>query len=384
MINLKNNSECCGCTACKSICPKNAITMKENSEGFKYPIVDKEKCIDCGLCEKVCPYTNEYIKKVTLKNTLAYGGWNKNPNIRDTSTSGGIFSAIAKYILDNNGIVCGAVYDKDLNVIHDIIDSIEDLSRINGSKYVQSDMKDTFKIVKQELLNGRLVLFSGTPCQVSGLNSFLGKEYDNLYTCDIICHGVPSPKVYKKYISELEEKNNAKLISINFRDKVSGWRGYSLSAKFNNNTSYTIKAKKTTYMKAFLDDIDLRESCPTCKFAKLPRYVDFTLGDFWGVDNYYPELNKDNKGTSLILVHTDKGKKILLDNPDCFIKECDINNSISSNPSVIKHSPANKNRDKFFNELDNTDLNNLVKKYVHSKSIIKKIYTRILAKLKHK
>lgn len=373
MIQITDKTKCCGCSACYNICPKNAIQMVEDENGFKYPVVDKEKCINCGLCEKVCPYNNEYTKKEIFSTSLAYGGWNTDEEIRKKSTSGGVFSAIAKYIFDNNGVVCGAIYDNDFKVVHDIAYNMEDLKKMNGSKYAQSDMKNNFKRIKEHLENNKLVLFSGTPCQVAGLNSFLGKEYENLYTCDIVCHGVPSPKVFEKYKKELEEKNSSKIADINFRDKISGWQGYSFSTQFKNDKKYTEKSNKNEYMKAFIGDIDLRESCPTCKFAKLPRYTDFTLGDFWGVDNCYPELNKDNKGTSLVLVHTQKGKDLLLENKDIFIKQCDLSKSIKGNPSILEHKPANKNREKFFKELENTEIAALVNKYIPKPSLAKKI-----------
>lgn len=378
MINIKDKSKCCGCTACASKCPKNAIKMIEDEEGFKYPVVDKEKCINCGLCDKVCPYKNEYTKKETFEKSIAYGGWNKNQDIVKISTSGGVFTAIAKHILENDGIVCGAIYDEKLNVVHTIVDNMEDLKKINGSKYVQSDMKDNFIKIQKYLQDNRLVLFSGTPCQVAGLDTFLDKEYSNLYTCDIICHGVPSPKVYRKYKKELEEKNSSKLININFRDKCKGWQGYSFSAKFENGKEYKIRANKNPYMRAFLSDIDLRHSCPSCKFARLPRNTDFTLGDFWGVDKNYPQLNKDNEGTSLILVHTEKGKKLLLENKNLYMEECDLDKSIEFNPSVLVHKPANENRQKFFKELDEMRIDKLVNKYVKKENLIK----RILKKLK--
>lgn len=377
MINIQDKSKCSGCTSCMSKCPKDAIYMQEDKNGFKYPIVDKEKCIECGLCEKVCPYNKEYTKKEVLNKSLAYGGWNKNQEVKAISTSGGVFTNIAKYIIDNNGVVCGAIYDESLNVIHDIVDNMEDLKKINGSKYVQSDLKDNFRKIKEHLDNDKFVLFSGTPCQVSGLNSYLGKEYEKLYTCDIVCHGVPSPKVYRKYIKELEEQNSKKIASVNFRDKVSGWQGYSFTLNFDDSTKYTINAQKTSYMRAFLSDIDLRESCPTCKFAKLPRYADFTLGDFWGVDKYYPELNKDNKGTSLILVHTVKGKELLENLNDIFLKECDLGKAIEGNPSTLKHLPANKNRDKFFNELEEKSLDELANKYIPKPNVIKRVLGKV-------
>lgn len=386
MINIKDKSKCCGCSACVNKCPKNAIRMVEDEYGFKYPQVDLEKCIDCGLCEKVCPYNNEYDKKNVFEKSIAYGGWNKDENIRTISTSGGVFTSIAKYIIEKDGVVCGAIYDNDLNVVHDMVDNLDNLKKMNGSKYVQSDMKDNFRKIKKKLDNGVYVLFSGTPCQVSGLNSFLGKEYENLYTCDIVCHGVPSPKVFKKYKKELEKENNSKLVDIKFRDKVSGWQGYSFSTKFESKKTFNINAQKTSYMKAFLSDIDLRDSCPTCKFAKLPRFADFTLGDFWGVDECYPDLNLDNKGTSLVLVHTEKGNELLQKLTDVYLQKCDLEKAIKGNPSILKHLPANKNREKFFNELESNDLDTIVNKYTKvsfMKKVIrksKKIAKKILKK----
>lgn len=220
MIDIKDKTKCCGCSSCVNTCPNNAISFNIDNNGFKYPIVDIGACINCGLCEKVCPYNSEYVKKDVYEKSIAYGGWNTDDVVRKNSTSGGIFSAISKFILENNGVICGAIYNEKLEVVHEIVDNIKDLEKIYGSKYVQSDMKDNYKKIREYLNNGRLVLFSGTPCQVEGLNSFLGNEFENLYTCDIVCHGVPSPKVFKKYKEELEERHNSEIININFRDKI--------------------------------------------------------------------------------------------------------------------------------------------------------------------
>jgi coenzyme F420-reducing hydrogenase beta subunit len=376
MIKIEDKSKCCGCTACYSICPKNAIFMQEDEEGFKYPVVDREKCINCNLCEKVCPYKNEYTSKKILKEILTFGGWINDEEIRKNSTSGGIFTAISEKILDNGGLVCGAIYDNSLNVKHTIVDNLNDLKKINGSKYVQSDMGDNFKKIKEYLNNKKDVLFSGTPCQIAGLNLYLGKEYDNLYTCDIVCHGVPSPKVFNKYKNELEIKNNSKLLEINFRNKITGWKNYSFSAKFENSEEYIQKASNNEYMKAFLNDIDLRKSCPTCKFAKLPRYSDFTLGDFWGVSKYYSELDEFDKGTSLILVYTEKGKR-LLEESNVFIKQCDLKKSIKYNPSILKHNKANKNREKFLKNIDEKNIEELLKLYEVKNSFFKRVLIKI-------
>lgn len=372
MIKITDKSKCCGCTACFNKCPKNAITMIKDECGFKYPIVDEKKCINCGICDNVCPYNNEYMCRNKLNEPIVYGGWIKNEETRKLSTSGGIFSAISKIVLENNGVICGAIYNENLDVVHAIIDNLNDLKKINGSKYVQSDVKNNLKKIEEFLDKGKIVLFSGTPCQISGLNSFLNKEYDNLYTCDIVCHGVPSPKVFDKYKKELEQKNNSKLKSINFRDKITGWQDYSFSAEFENGFKYIEKSSENEYMKIFLDDIDLRESCSSCKFSKFPRCSDITLGDFWGVDNFYPELNDNNKGTSLVLVHTKKGQDLLENCNDIFVKECNLENSIKYNPSVLQHKISNKNRETFFKELDKMNLNELFVKYRKKKNLLKK------------
>ncbi|MDY3827591.1 MAG: Coenzyme F420 hydrogenase/dehydrogenase, beta subunit C-terminal domain, partial [Clostridium sp.] len=275
----------------------------------------------------------------------------------------------------------GAIYDKNLNVIHAIVDNMKDLKKINGSKYVQSNIGDNYKNIKKLLDEGRYVLFSGTPCQVSGLNSFLGKEYDKLYTCDIVCHGVPSPKVFDKYKNNLENKFSSKLVKINFRDKISGWQGYSFSAEFENGKKYIQNSKENEYMKIFIGDIDLRESCPTCKFAKLPRNCDFTLGDFWGVDNCYPELNQDNSGTSLVLVHTEKGKT-LLEGSDIYIKECDLDIAIKGNPSILTHKSAHKCRNEFLNEIDEYTIEELAIKYFPKPNFVKRIIKKFLKIIK--
>lgn len=379
MININDKTKCCGCTACENKCPKNAIVMCEDEYGFKYPKIDEALCIKCGLCEKVCPYMNEHAPLSKIVKTIACGGWNKDEIIRKNSTSGGIFFYLAQKIIAKNGLVCGAIYDENLNVVHSIIDNTMDLQKILGSKYVQSDMKNNFSIIKDKLDMGIIVLFSGTPCQVEGLKSFLGKEYENLYTCDIICHGVPSPKVFTKYKNDLEKKYSSKLVSINFRNKISGWQGYSFSAKFENGREYIIKSSENSYMKAFLNDIDLRDSCPTCKFAKLPRNCDFTLGDFWGVDKYYPQLNKDNKGTSLVLVHSEKGKE-LLESQEIFLQECDLGKAIEGNPSVLKHEPANAKRTVFFEKLEQNTLDELVEQFFPNLNLFQKICKKILKK----
>lgn len=376
MIKIEEKTRCSGCTACYAKCPVNAIKMVEDSEGFKYPQVDKKKCVDCGICEKVCPYITEYTEN-SLENLVAYGGWSKKTEYRKNGTSGGVFSNIAKYVIDNKGIVCGAIYDKNLEVRHDIIDAIEDICKLNGSKYVQSNLSHMFKTVKEYLEENTMILFTGTPCQVTGLLSFLGKQYDNLITIDLACHGVPSPKVYRKYKNYLENKNRSNLKSINFRTKITGWKKYSTYTKYENGKEEIMYASKNPYVRGFLQNVYLRPSCSNCISSKLPRNADITLGDFWGVENSYPELY-NNEGTSLILVNSKKGEwlieKIL---EDVFIKKCDIKLALKDNKAIISSVQPSLHREKFFKELDKLPFDKLSEKYFPKISIINRIYNKI-------
>lgn len=376
MIKIEDKSKCCGCSACFNICPRQAISMVADENGFKYPIVDKEKCINCGMCERICPYLNNSTSNSSLDSIKVYGGWIKDETERNNSTSGGIFTALSKWIIKNNGVVCGAAFDDELNVNHILVDNEGDLKKLNGSKYVQSNIGECFKKIKEYLIKDRYVLFSGTPCQAIGLNNYLGKQYEKLFICDIVCHGVPSPKVFNKYKNDLEKQENSKLVNINFRNKITGWDKYSFSCEFKNTKKLYVKASDNDYMKLFLNDIDLRETCPICKFAKLPREVDFTLGDFWGCNESYPELNKDDKGVSLILVYSEKGDKLLNALNDVFLQKCDLLKSIKYNPSIIKHKPANKNRNKFFDFIDNNSIHFLSKKYVKN-GLLRKILNKV-------
>ncbi|MCD7894895.1 MAG: Coenzyme F420 hydrogenase/dehydrogenase, beta subunit C-terminal domain [Erysipelotrichaceae bacterium] len=241
--------------------------------------------------------------------TLAYAALNLNDDIRNKSSSGGIFYEIAKYVVLNDGVVYGARYDDHWLVVHDHTENIKDISSFLGSKYVQSNMNNQYEKIKIDLMSGRLVLFSGTPCQIRGLQCFLGKEYENLITVDFICHGVPSPKVWEKYINELSNGHN--ITKINFRDKSKGWQHFSLRIDFSDGNYYSKTQQEDLYMRGFLQDIYLRPSCYQCRFKGIERKSDLTLADYWGINNIYPELY-DDKGTSLIFIHSKKGKNIFL------------------------------------------------------------------------
>lgn len=380
MIEISNKEKCSGCHACYNVCPVNAITMIEDERGFKYPKVNKDKCINCSLCEKVCPIVlNRQKDKDKNKKHQAYAVNNKNNEIRKNSSSGGAFNLIANYILDNDGVVFGASFNSQWQVEHIEINNKENLIKLQTSKYTQSIIGKTYKKAKQYLDEGRLVLFTGTPCQVEGLQTYLQKDYNNLYTQDIICHGVPSPKVWRKYLEFREKQDGQPPVRINFRQKDEGWNLYSLLLKYNSS-EYKMNHSDDLFYKAFLQNACLRDSCYNCSFKKWDRFSDITIGDFWGMDNIAPEMN-DNKGTSLVIINSEKGKKIF-DNVklNSVYQEVDINEAIKGNPSFVKSVKKNKNTDNFFENLDYIEFNKLVKKYVPNKNI----FVRVIYKVKNK
>lgn len=383
MIKLNQKQDCSGCHACSNVCPVNCITMIEDNEGFLYPKVDDVECIKCGLCEKVCPTINN---KERVNNTDAYACINNNEDIRNESSSGGIFTLLSERIINNGGIVFGAGFDENLDLVHSYTDKIEGLAKFRGSKYLQSKIAYTYQQAKEFLDKGIMVLFSGTPCQISGLVSYLRKEYDNLICVDIVCHGVPSPKVFKMYRTELEKKYGATTRKIAFRSKTHSWRQYSVSVSFNNNTEYRKEFIQDVFMRGFLQDLYLRPSCYNCKSKTLNRRSDLTIADFWGVENIVPEID-DDKGTSLVLVNSNNGKKIFeqLQNK-MIVKKVNCDEAIKYNPSAIKSVSINPKRDKFFEEIDShsCELSGLINKYTKI-SLAKKIYRKtraVLARIK--
>ena len=370
MIDKKG---CTGCGACYNICPKNAITMQVDEEGFKYPMIDKEKCINCKLCEKICPVLNK-VKKEEQELTNVIAAYTKNDEERTISSSGGIFFELADIILAKKGAIVGAGYDEKFNVVHKIIYNKEDLKELQGSKYVQSATKDTYKETKKILENGIEVLYVGTPCQIAGLKSFLQKDYDNLYTCDLICHGVPSPKVWQKYLSEY----NGKIQNCYFRNKDNGWNCFSMKILFDNNKFKRFKMTKDDFIRLFLNNYTLRPSCYDCKFSKIPRIADISLGDFWGVEGKYAEFN-DDKGTSLILVNSEKGQELLENIKDKIIykENCDLDYAIKCNPCICGSVKEPEKRKEFFNDLDKMKIKQLANKYLTKQSLISRIYGKV-------
>lgn len=306
MIKINNPADCCGCTACASICAHDAIIMKPDALGFLYPEVDKDKCVDCGLCEKVCAFNDHYDTSTNLEKPLAYGARHKDMNEVETSRSGAAFIAISDYILEQGGVVYGAGYTDHFRVVHKRATTKEERDEFKGSKYVQSDMTGVFRQVKQDLRDGLTVLFSGTPCQTSGLNSYVGKRLrENLFLVDIVCHGVPSPYMWRDYIAYLEKKQGSPIVWVNFRDKQKyGWAAHHETFKFKSGGG------KMSFTFLFYKHIMFRKSCGNCHFANTKRPSDITIADFWGWEKTDPKFNADNKGVSLVLLNTEKGRKL--------------------------------------------------------------------------
>lgn len=311
MINISNKADCCGCTACASICASKAITMQPDSLGFLYPEVDANKCTNCGLCEKVCAFNDNYDTSLNFDKPDAYGARHKDIHEIETSRSGGAFIAISDWVLEQGGIIYGAGYEEHFRVVHKRATSKEQRNEFKGSKYVQSDLKETFLQVKNDLKAGKTVLFSGTPCQTSGLNSFIGKKLrTNLILVDIICHGVPSPYIWKDYLQYQERYYKQNIINVNFRDKEEfGW--WRHIETFILEDGKKIIPRHNPFTTLFYQHIMLRESCGNCHFCNIIRPSDITLADFWGWEKVNSVFNRDNKGASLLLINTQKGKMIL-------------------------------------------------------------------------
>lgn len=376
MIEIVNKQDCSGCSACYNKCPKNAIVMVDDEKGFKYPHIKKELCINCGLCHKICPIINS--KQIQNK-PQAYACYNKNEQVRLSSSSGGIFTLIAQNIIEQGGVIFGAVFDSVFSVKHTYIEKIEELDKLRTSKYLQSRIENTYKEAEKFLKENRKVLFTGTPCQIEGLISYLGKEYDNLITQDIICHGAPSPRVWQKYLSY--RKNKATPIKVNFRDKSKSWNSYELLLKYNDS-EYKTSHFEDTYMKAFLKNASLRDSCYNCSFKKKNRLSDITLADFWGIKNVAPEMD-DDKGTSLVIVNSEKGKT-LFDNilKDINYKRVDFEIATRYNPSMTNSVKPHKNRTLFFDNLDSMEFDKLVKKYIPDDNLLRKVAKKIWHRIK--
>lgn len=347
------SDKCCGCTACHSICPKQCITMTEDKEGFLYPVVDNKLCIDCEQCINVCPFHNSSEEERPIE---VYAAYNNNESVRLDSSSGGIFTLMAEKIVRECGVVFGARFTSDWQVEIVPVDNIEGLSAFRGSKYLQAKVGASYKQAQDYLRKGRKVLYSGTPCQVAGLKHYLRKDYENLLTVDIVCHGVPSPKVWKMYLSQVTEAGKKAIKDIKFRDKSKGWKRFNFTLSYDEeDKSYTISSYNgdNHYMRAFLSDMILRPSCYNCQARCGRSYSDITIADFWGINQINPQMD-DDKGTSLLLIHTSKGKDALNFKYMKYATSTYVE-AIRFNPAIEWSATPHGNRKEFFDNLETSN-----------------------------
>lgn len=398
---------CCGCASCVQRCPKQCITLESNNEGFFYPVVDVEKCVECGLCEKVCPVLHESENREPLN---VFAAINEDEGIRKESSSGGIFTALAENVISERGVVFGARFDDKWQVQLDCTDNIDGLKHFRGSKYVQARVGDAYKRAESYLKQGKKVLFSGTPCQIAGLRMYLGREYDNLLCVDFVCHGVPSPKVWERYLRELVARNceknsvlfssnklsiseeNAFIKGISFRDKKLGWKKYSFVFRGKLTKATAVGEKNTVlfsamhrddvYMRAFLSDLILRPSCYDCRCKSGKSGADITIADFWGIQHVVPEMD-DDKGTSLVLINTIKGVS-LYNGLKLKSLEQRYSDAVKYNLAIVRSVKVPAKRELFwslYNEYDDLEklVDNVLRRTIMErvkgriKSIIKKI-----------
>lgn len=356
-ISCVEKEKCTGCGACNNCCPVNAIEMRENKEGFLYPAIDEARCINCGACILKCPVENK-VDGYNYAEPEVYAAY-ATDEIRMKSSSGGIFTVLAEYVLGCGGKVCGAVFDDDFKGVHHVlVDSIDKLEKLRGSKYVQSDIKKVYKEIKNTLQENQMVLFTGVGCQVAGLKSFLGREYGNLICVDVLCHGAPSPKAYRKFLDSvvLRDYPNEDIVDFQFRNKeVWGW-AHSLYARLGNGYVYSKSKTQNSWYPSFLNILNCRSSCGQCQFNVLPRQGDITLGDFWGIETM-PQGWNDGKGASIVTLNNEKGKELYAKIVEKLVKSELITLEIAKgkNMNLVASSRTHKERDRYFKLLDMYD-----------------------------
>ena len=365
MINPSDKQACTGCCACMNVCPQGGITMKPDREGFWYPETDPAACTDCGLCERTCPLGNgKAVPTERRPQPQVFAAWNRDEAIRLASTSGGVFSALAARMFEGKGYVAGAVYAEDHTVVHVVTRDPQRLEELRSSKYLQSYTGDLFNQVKRLLEDGEQVLLCGTPCQIAGLYHVLGKDHANLVTCDVICRGVPSPKVFAMYMHMLETEYGARATKITFKDKSYGWHRFSTRIAFANGMTYIKDRYHDPFMQGYLKhNCYVRPSCYACQFKGMPRQADITLADFWGLNELHPEMDND-RGTSAVLLNSEKGREFFQGAGGAlFFRECTLQEVASGNPALSRSLERRPERDRFFEDLEALPFAELAHKY---------------------
>lgn len=361
MIGITEKQNCCGCGACFNVCPTRCITMTEDEEGFLYPEVDTSRCVDCGLCSRVCVCQRE--EPLRQKEPACYAAILKDDSVRAASSSGGVFSLLAESIIAADGVVYGVAMDEDMRSCSLTRAACADeLPKLRGSKYLQADVGETYRSVKKDLDADRQVLFTGVPCQIDALKLFLDREYANLYCVEVICHGTPSPLLWRTYVEYLEQKHHEKIRSVQFRSKTSGWKKYGLAiggTDFHQDQTLS----DDPYLMMFSRNDSLRPSCYHCRAKELESSADLTLGDFWGIWNSAPEMY-DDKGTSLVMVQSDRGAELFERIRESIVcREMSFADSIASNSAYHKSVGRPKERDTFFADLNTISFDEMICKY---------------------
>ena len=375
MIKVVDKPHCTGCGACKAVCQRKAISMQADAEGFLYPHIDALKCINCGMCKKVCPSINH---DEARRPRSVYAAMAKDDALRLASSSGGVFSLLASDVLSKGGVVFGAAFDhNDWHVYHKPVETETELTELRGSKYVQSDVVDSYRQVKAYLNAGRQVLFTGTPCQIAALNKFLamykGLPLDNLLLVDVVCHAVPSPLAWRKYLEKrvtsiyTDRAGGLRDIRrISSRRKNCGWKRYSLSLGFANDKEYLSVFSDDSFMRGFLAELYNRPSCHNCPCKNLRSGSDITIADFWGIGAQIPDMD-DDKGTSLVLVNTEKGAQSFSAISSALnSKVADFDNAVKGNPAIMRPTKPHSDRSAFFRKVLKSDFDSLVNNMLRS------------------
>lgn len=369
-----NRIKCTGCYACANTCPESCIKLVLDEEGFRYPVIDETHCINCGKCAEVCPIDKDIARDGILEIPLAYACYNKDDVVRQESSSGGISYTLARQVIDSNGVVFGVAGSVICGVYHTHADNIEGVKKMCKSKYLQSDVGFTFRKTKELLKQGKTVFFTGTPCQIAGLYSYLGNESPNLFTADLICHGVPSETVFHKHIEEIKKNDKCEVVDV-YRDKAQGWKPTQSTYVYRDGTKKTVPNATNVYNRGFISNLFQRNSCYTCKYAVIPRIADISLGDYFG-GTKYKEYDVDNKGLSLITVNTEKGK-ILFEKIEeqLFYKKFSIETVVNESEHLAHPPSYNILRDLFFK---------LIKTRTYSETADLLLPTRFLPRIRKK
>ena len=362
MINSVLHEECVGCKACGDICPKGAIDYTTKKDGFWYPVIDENNCIKCGLCETVCPvFHSDTERDRILENPEVFACKLKDKEIRYNSTSGGLYYALAKTILDQGGYLIGCAYDEKYECASHIVTNDENgLRRLIRSKYFQSDTEGIYKLTKELLQKGKTVLFCGAPCQIGALNNYIkGKLADRLYAVDFVCRGINSPLAYKKYMDELTKKYHSEIAEVHFKNKSHGWTNLGTRVKFQNGKVYYRNRYNDPWVNGFIvGNLYMRESCHNCRFKKLPRVSDISMGDFWGLQFTDEE---EKYGVSLAIVNTEKGKKLFQECRQFLtVDEHTIKEALEGNGAILQPAPRDEKREQFFERIQNEEFSDVV------------------------